>query len=189
MNTARHWDALCQIAEINTEIGLGYFSGMIEMYCTNVALFNKKLLAECDKMSAFISDGDIANFSISVHAMKSMLATIGAQGLSEQAKKLEDASKKSEFDYCAGHFPELKEKLLSLQGRLSVIFPDEEDGHSPVAKKAGDAASLRENVEKALAAAGDFDGDAGLEAVNNLLAYDFGEAANGLLRNAMGAFK
>jgi CheY-like chemotaxis protein len=189
--TAVFLEALDQIAEINTEIGLNHVSGVKKLYCENVALFSKKLLMECEKMSAFIKGDDISNFSISVHAMKSMLATIGAVSLSELALKLETASKKKEYDYCVRYFPRLNQELLSLHGRLSAIFPDgkNDSGHSHAAKKPGDAAYLRENVQKALTAAGDFDSDAGMEAVNNLLAYDFGDETNSLLENTATAFK
>jgi HPt (histidine-containing phosphotransfer) domain-containing protein len=133
----------------------------------------------------------MTGFSISVHAMKSMLATIGAVTLSESAGKLETSAKKKEYDYCVLHFPELKEKLLSLHERLSIILPDEKDsaGHSPVAKEPGDPARLRENIQKALTAAANFDNDAGMEAVNVLLACDFGDETNTLLDSAMVAFK
>jgi signal transduction histidine kinase/DNA-binding NarL/FixJ family response regulator/HPt (histidine-containing phosphotransfer) domain-containing protein len=184
--TSGFWDALGQIAEINTEIGLKHFSGVRSLYYGNMALFYKKLLEECEKMSAFLSNGDISNFSISVHAMKSMLATIGAVGLSELASKLETASKKKEYDYCAGFFSELKEKLLSLHTQLSVILPDEKDNSE---KKPGDADYLRTHIEKALAAADDFDGDAGIKAINDLLFYDFGNEINMLLHNTLAAFK
>jgi CheY-like chemotaxis protein/HPt (histidine-containing phosphotransfer) domain-containing protein len=187
----RFLDGLGQIAEINTEIGLGYVSGVKRLYYKGVALFHKNLLTECEKMSAFLNDSNIANFSISVHAMKSTLATVGAVSLSESALKLETASKKKEYDYCVQYFPQLKEKLLSLHKQLSKIFIDEEDnaGNFPVVKKPGDADILRTHIEKALAAAADFDGDAGIEAINSLLAYDFGEETNALLESAMEAFK
>jgi HPt (histidine-containing phosphotransfer) domain-containing protein len=133
----------------------------------------------------------MAGFSIFFHTMKSTLATIGAVTLSESAGKLETAAKKKEYDYCVRHFPELKEKLLSLHEQLSVIFPDEKDnaGHFPVAKEPGNPARLRENIQKALTAAANFDNDTGMEAVNVLLAFDFGDETNKLLENAMAAFK
>jgi signal transduction histidine kinase/DNA-binding NarL/FixJ family response regulator/HPt (histidine-containing phosphotransfer) domain-containing protein len=189
--TDRFLDVLGQIAEINTEIGLSHVSGVKKLYFDGVALFCKNLLSECRKMTDFLNDSDINNFSISVHAMKSMLATIGAASLSELALKLETASKKKEYDYCTQYFPELKEKLLSLHGRLSFFFPDEKDdaGHFPVEKQQGDADFLRAYIEKALAAADEFNTDAGIEAINNLLTYDYGNETNKLLNNTLAAFK
>jgi CheY-like chemotaxis protein/HPt (histidine-containing phosphotransfer) domain-containing protein len=189
--TASFLDALAQIAEINTEIGLNHVSGQKRLYYEGMALFCKNLSTECEKMSAFLYSNDIANFSISIHAMKSMLTTIGAMRLSESAQKLETASKKKEYDYCAEHFPRLSEKLLSLHAQLLVIFPDEKDnsGHFPAVKEPGDVAHLRTYVVKALMAADDFDNDTGIEAINDLLVYDFGDEANALLHNTLMAFK
>jgi signal transduction histidine kinase/response regulator RpfG family c-di-GMP phosphodiesterase len=179
-------DALGHIAEINTEIGLNHVSGVKQLYFESVSLFCKNLVMECEKMSAFLKNSDIANFSISVHAMKSTLATIGAPSLSEAALKLETASKKKEYDYCVQHYPELKEKLLSLHSRLSFFFPEVKDDS---VKQKGDAAYLKIQIEKARTAADDFDGDTGIEAINSLLAYDFGGEINLALNNTLEAFK
>jgi hypothetical protein len=56
-------------------------------------------------------------------------------------------------------------------------------------KAAGDRAYLQEQIEKVLSAASDFDGDAGLKVINDLLARDFGEKNNAVLENAAAAFK
>jgi HPt (histidine-containing phosphotransfer) domain-containing protein len=137
-------------------------------------------------MAAFLIAGDLSYFSISVHAMKSMLATVGAVALSESAQKLETAAKKKEYHYCVEHFSALEEKLVSLHERLSAIFPDED---AQAEKEPGSADYLQENVAKALAAADDFNGDLGIVTLHNLLAYDFGEETNQLLENTIAAFK
>jgi HPt (histidine-containing phosphotransfer) domain-containing protein len=159
---------------------------MEKMYRETLELFNKKLVKECDSMSAKIHNGDLKGFSIAVHAMKSALSTIGAMGLSETALKLETASKNNDIEYCTERFPAFKDKLLNLHEELSAIFPD---GETESAKKPGDKTYLRENIEKALAAASDFDGDSGLVIITDLLAYDFGEKNNAVLENTATAFR
>ena len=47
---------------------------------------------------------------------------------------------------------------------------------------------LKEQIEKALYAASEFDSDAGFNIVNELLVYDFGEKNNVLLKDAAQAF-
>jgi HPt (histidine-containing phosphotransfer) domain-containing protein len=128
----------------------------------------------------------LKGFSIAVHAMKSALSTIGAMGLSETAAKLETASKDNDVEYCTERFPPFKDKLLNLHEELSAIFPGGETGS---AKKPGDKTYLQANIEKALATASDFDGDAGFEIINDLLGYDFGEQGNAVLENAAAAFR
>jgi len=77
-------------------------------------------------MSALLEGKDIKGFATSVHAMKSMLSTIGAMKLSEAALELELAAKKDEEDYCLNHYPILLENLRALHKRLSVVFQSQE---------------------------------------------------------------
>jgi CheY-like chemotaxis protein len=115
-------DDVGKTGEINTETGLDQLYGDKRNYYNTLKIFCEKLAPECDKMAASLEGKDISGFTISVHAMKSMLAVIGAAELSKAAADLEMASKKGDIDFCATEFPELKNKLLSLQKMLSVIF-------------------------------------------------------------------
>jgi HPt (histidine-containing phosphotransfer) domain-containing protein len=154
------------------------------MYHETTKILHKKLAWECNNMTANLNDKDLKAFNISIHAMKSSMATIGAMELSEAAFKLETASKNGDLDYCLEQFPNLKEKLLSLRQRLSVLFPE-----TVTEKKPGEADYLRENVQKALEACKSLDSEEGAEALNDLRAYDFGEETNGLLEEASAALE
>jgi PAS domain S-box-containing protein len=116
-------DEIGKTGEIYTEIGLEQLSGDIEGYRTTLDMFHKKIIPECNSMSASLDANDLNRFKISVHAMKSMLAIIGAKALSDDAFELETASKNNETDFCTRKFPQFKERLLSLHKSLSVVFP------------------------------------------------------------------
>jgi signal transduction histidine kinase/CheY-like chemotaxis protein/HPt (histidine-containing phosphotransfer) domain-containing protein len=177
---------LGEFGEINTELALKRVSGREDMYRGALEFFYQTMLPEYEKMSAFLDDKNMRGFAISVHAMKSVLAAVGAVKLSEIALELETASKNNELDYCVKTFPYFKERLLSLHERLTAVFPRE---GGATEKEGGNIHDLREHVKKALAAAGDFDSDAGLEALHPLLDYDFGQRNNTQLQNAAQAFK
>jgi HPt (histidine-containing phosphotransfer) domain-containing protein len=177
---------IAKIEEINTGIGLDRFQDKKDAYRTTMDMFQKKLPADCDKMTDFLAAADTENFAIAVHTMKSSLATIGAMRLSETALKLENASKNREIDFCRRRFPEFKEKLLSLYKKLSVIFAG---GREPREKKPGDMSRLGEDAKKALAAVEAFDSDAGLEILKDLSSFDFGAQTNILLENALAALE
>jgi PAS domain S-box-containing protein len=115
-------DDVGKLGEINTQAGLEQLSGDKSSYRTALDMFHKKIMPECSSMSSSLDSKDLNRFKISVHGMKSMLAIIGAQALSEEALELETASNNSEFDFCAQKFPQFKEKLLSLHNKLSDIF-------------------------------------------------------------------
>jgi signal transduction histidine kinase/HPt (histidine-containing phosphotransfer) domain-containing protein len=179
-------DYMKNVDEINMEIGLRRFSGMKDVFYSTLELLYKKILPECDKMASFLSSKDLKSFMISIHAMKSSLATVGAMRLSETALDLETFSKDQDLDYCVRQFPDFNEKLTALHAKLSVIFSG--GGTSPK-KEPGDKGRLREDVKKAIQAADSFDNDAGIEITKNLLSFDFGEEINALLENALGAFE
>ena len=178
--------ALEKIEEINTEIGLNRFQDKKDTYRLTMDMFQKKLPSECGKMTDFLAAGDLENFAIAVHTMKSTLATIGAMRLSEMALQLEKASKNKESDFCRQRYPELKEKLLALQKKLSVVFSG---GQNQREKKPGDMTYLRENAKKALAAVEAFNSDTGIELLKDLLRYDFGAEPNTLLENALASLE
>ncbi|MCL2762651.1 MAG: response regulator [Treponema sp.] len=115
-------DNVRKISKINTDIGLSHLSDKVDIYRNTLGIFHKKLVSECNNMTVSLDSKDIQKFRISIHAMKSMLAIIGASVLSESAYKLEIASANQEIDYCTQEFPTLKEQLLLLHNKLSVIY-------------------------------------------------------------------
>jgi len=107
--------------------------------------------------------------------------------LSETALRLETAAKSNDFDFCVQRFPVFRNKLLKLNNDLTAVLQDNVETKKK--KMSGDTAFLKEQIEKALEAASDFDSDAGLNAINDLLIYDFGGENNALLESAAAAFK
>jgi len=178
--------ALGEIDEIDTEIGLSRVSGAKNIYHETLALFHRRLIAECDAMSFAINAKDIKSFAIKVHAMKSTLSTIGAMNLSVAAFKLETAAKTDDVNYCQERFPAFREKLINLYKKLSAVFPSDK---AKAQKKDGDINYLQEKISKALDAADDFNGDSAFKITSELLTYDFGDKNNALLENAATAFE
>jgi len=123
----RFLDAVVKTGAINIEVGLVQLSGDRDRYRNTLNIFHKRIIYECDNMSASLGAADLNRFKISVHAMKSMLAIIGAQALSETALELEMAAQNNDLDSCTQKFPLFREKLLSLHTQLSAIFPAAEE--------------------------------------------------------------
>ena len=135
-------DDIGKTGEINTEIGLEQLSGDKDRYRSTLEIFHKKIIPECNGMSSSLGANDLNRFNISIHAMKAMLAIIGAQALSNEALEMETASKNNETDFCMQKFPQFKEKLLSVHKKLSVIFPAEEEKEEEAAQKPQTARAL-----------------------------------------------
>jgi PAS domain S-box-containing protein len=126
-------DDIGKISEINAEIGLNQLSGDKNTYRSTLEIFHKRLIPECNNMASSLDLKDLNNFMVSVHAMKSMLAIIGALTMSEAALDLETASKNNEIDFCTQRFPKFKEKLLSLHRKLFVVLHGEQKETEPSA--------------------------------------------------------
>jgi CheY-like chemotaxis protein len=188
------WEAIAKINEINTETGLTRVSGHKDMYRNNLKLFKERIEADNEKMELFLNRGDIKNFSITVHAIKSALASIGAEQLSGIALGLENASHDGDAEFCRQNFPAFSQRLTALHEALSMAVSTSGGETAEENKKgfnnATDAAAyLKENVQKALEAVDDFDTDAGIEALNNALACNYDGEVNTLMENAVRALK
>ena len=70
-------------------------------------------------------EGDIKNFVIDVHGLKSASASIGAMELSELAKELEMAGKKEQLDFIELHYDELVRKANEVEANLKEFFAEE----------------------------------------------------------------
>ena len=178
--------SLRDIKEINAEIGLHRMSGHKVMYRDYLLLFYEKLKESADKMQQFINAEEIENFSISVHAMKSSLASIGAASLANVSLRLETGSKEKDSEFCKAEFPGYFERLMRLHEQLSVVFPADSGNFI---KEKGSIPNLREELEKAIGAVESYDSDAGIEILASLTALDFDEEINNLLLEALKCLK
>ena len=177
-------DILSTIGEINLAIGMSRFPDS-NFYLEIVETFYKKIKEDCECLSVLLSGKDMKNFSIAIHGLKSILATIGAMRLSEWAFKLEMASKSEKVEECLESYPPFQERVFRLSDQLSHCFST---AAVPSEKSPGDSDVLRENLSKAISAAENYDEDTGAEVLAELLQNDFGETTNALLAKALTAF-
>lgn len=95
-----------RIGNLDTEKGILYCGGeeayfeILHQHCTNG-------LTNIAKIDALYQQEDWKNYTIQVHAVKSMMLGIGACSLSEQAKQLELAGKAGEIAYIQKHHEEM----------------------------------------------------------------------------------
>ena len=90
---------------------------------------NQTADANIEEIDKLYREGDIENYTIKVHALKSSARIIGAEKLSRFAEKLENAGKKNDVDYIKEHTKKLLEMYRSLNCGLAAF--DEEDKELP----------------------------------------------------------
>jgi len=82
-------------------------------------------IEKCDRnLKEFLAAGDMRNFCIEVHSIKSSMASIGASELENIAHELETASKQGDEARCAANTPQLLSGLDALRLRLKEVFSE-----------------------------------------------------------------
>lgn len=87
---------MSKLTGLDTGLGLTYCGGMEEIYYEILEEYCNQTLAEV--LERTFTDENWKDYAIHVHALKSTSLTIGAQTLSEEAKKLELAAKEGRID-------------------------------------------------------------------------------------------
>ncbi|MDR2598970.1 MAG: response regulator [Oscillospiraceae bacterium] len=172
---------LGDLEDINVSVGLNNAANIESLYHQSVELCCKQIPSLCAKMSENLFGDDIGAFAISVHTIKSILATVGAMALSDTAFNLEELAKSGDSTTCKKLFSSFHDKLMNLHVQLTAVMSSE----ISQTKTAGDLSVLKENVEKALTAVRGFNDSGSLAALKPLLKYDFGDETNTLLENAI----
>lgn len=108
-NAAVEEDALSRLLElgINTHSGLQYCRNDREFYIELLAKFAQDAATKGQAIDALWQKEDLVNYRIMVHALKSSAKMIGADSLSEFARKAEEAAKNQDVDYIKQNHKEL----------------------------------------------------------------------------------
>jgi CheY-like chemotaxis protein/anti-sigma regulatory factor (Ser/Thr protein kinase) len=101
-------------------------SGGADLYLNTLKVFYESIDVKVNELNGFYAEKDTYNYRIKVHALKSSLRLIGADGLGEEAQGLEDAAKNQKPDFIAAHHDEFIAKCESLKGPLANVFIKDE---------------------------------------------------------------
>ena len=116
------WNEIERIEELSVKMGLGIVSGRRDVYDKSLCLMIKEI-EKCDRnLNQFLTAGDMRNFCVLSHGMKSALASIGAAALSELARELEIASGKPDVHFCVSNLPVFLEGLNGLYLKLKEAY-------------------------------------------------------------------
>lgn len=104
---------------LNVDAGLLYTCSDEDFYLELLTDYARSADDKCSELSSYLEKGDLKNYEILVHSLKSASKTVGADELSDRAKALEEASRDQNTDFVnANHeafvtgFRELAAKIL-----------------------------------------------------------------------------
>jgi len=116
------WEKIRQINELSVQTGLDRVSGQYDVYEKSLKLTIREIEKCCSVLNSFLEKGDMQNFRIEIHSIKSSLANTGAMELSSQASEIERAAAAETADFCISALPRFLAELKGLAVKLTEAF-------------------------------------------------------------------
>ncbi|MCR5591459.1 MAG: response regulator [Lachnospiraceae bacterium] len=105
-------------------------SGSVDAYMPLLKIFYESMDEKAGQISGFYESGDIENYTIKVHALKSSARLIGALSFADRAQILEDAGKRGDREFISENHDRFMSDFMKFAEPLSAIFDTEEDDDS-----------------------------------------------------------
>ncbi len=142
--------------------------GSVDSYLDALTVFAQSVISGAKEIANFYKSSDWKNYTTKVHALKSSARVIGANELSEKARRLEDAGNSGYIDEIKKDTDGLLELYISYSEKLSPLLKVEEDDAD---KPLIDAENLAEAYEALQGAAAEFDFDTAQMVLESLAEY------------------
>ena len=116
---------LFTVKELNPEAGLSN-CGSVQSYFSVLSTFHQTAEGKAAEIESLYEQGNIADYTIKVHALKSSARIIGAAALSKMAEDLENAGKAGDLGFIRQQNGNLVQTYRELDAKLSPLDPDVE---------------------------------------------------------------
>ncbi len=170
---------------IDTAVGMQYAGNDEELYREVLSDYMDSIAERADAIERAVDAGDLENYTIEVHALKSISKSIGAEALSELAKDLEMNGKNEEWGPIIARTPMLLEMYCGL---YQVIAPYHTGaGQEEQAKEPVDSEKLLTLLEQMVESMETYDSIRAEELTEELSRYDLEESWGEQMRTVAGA--
>ncbi|GHU89005.1 hypothetical protein FACS1894202_06240 [Clostridia bacterium] len=146
------------IAGVNTEKGIEYSGGSEDYYVRVLETFRRNGSSYVNTIRGCLESGDLPLYTISVHALKSAAANIGADDISMTAFDLETAGKRGDAQYVSVNTPMFLDSLEKLMRNIIWALNQNDSGERETADI--ERGELTELLTRLAEAAAEFDIDA-----------------------------
>ena len=110
-----------QIEGFDIMNGIAMSGGQIKSYLDILNTFYKDGIKKIDQLNLYLATQKYELYEINIHALKSALANIGGYKLSEDAKNLEKACEKKDYEYIEKNTNEFINELEIVLGEIKKI--------------------------------------------------------------------
>jgi CheY-like chemotaxis protein len=112
---------LPEIAGVDVAAGLAHIGGVQKRYLTLLEIFYQDAQAGLARLEREPDEASLSSFTTRVHALRSALANIGADGLSQDAALLEKAGREGDMSVIRDNLPRFREEFAALTARLGEV--------------------------------------------------------------------
>lgn len=116
---------LDKLSFLDTENGMELCGGEEEFYVDVLLTYLED--TKLDKLIGFFDAGDMENYKVTIHGLKSSSRSIGADKLADKAMELEAACKEGRLDYVRENHGYVMDMYKDLLDKLTEILPDSVD--------------------------------------------------------------
>jgi len=118
---------LVRINDLNIWEGLTRVGCSQDVYADALRIFCRDLEKKCADLNEFVNDENWKEYASAVHAIKGGLAGIGAWRLAQQARDLDNAVQKKEYEFCRNKTEEVQKNLQQFADALrsGALFAEE----------------------------------------------------------------
>ena len=169
---------LSEVAGLDTKNGLLY-CGSEDNYLSALTVFAEAILPGAEEIEKYFAAKDWKSYTVKVHALKSTARIIGAQELSDRARRLEDAGNNGYLEDIAQGTPALLKLYRSYAEKLAPLAGQQEGKDEKPAIGQEELAEAFETLKEVTAS---FDYDSLKFVVDSLGDYRLPEEAAGRYR-------
>jgi len=111
-----------EVKGIELAVGLNNVGGNMEVYTSILETYYKETNSKINDLYETIKNKDIQLFITYIHGLKSSSGSIGAEEISNLAKRLEFAGKGNDLEYINNHIDEFADKTLRILENIDIFI-------------------------------------------------------------------
>ncbi|MDE6764290.1 MAG: response regulator [Oscillospiraceae bacterium] len=165
------------IPNVDVMDGLKLCGGNIDAYLAILKTFMETAEESILRIETYAHNRDYKNYTTEVHGLKSSSLAIGANGLSEMAKALEQAGKAEDYKQIAEDTPALIARFSEIAENIKPFVETEKSDVENKPQIGAD--TLKAELEKALEAIDELDSHGAMEILDELSGCYYSSEVNG----------
>ena len=108
--------------QLDISLGMEYALNKKPFYIETLEIYLEETVYAEKELKEFLDAGDMQNYAISVHALKSNSKLVGAIGMGTFAETMESNSKAGDLQFVQEHHDELMELLEKVRKEIRVYL-------------------------------------------------------------------